>query len=115
MAVAVEEGEEEVDQAAVVRSWAGWMISEGRSARAVSDEDTGGALDRILALWTRGLEGSTGVVQGLVERLYAKNETESMKVCELHGITIFSNQQVIAQQRLSKDSIFARAAGSLAI
>ena len=68
MAVVVEEGEEVVGQAAEVRSWAVWMISEGRSARAVSDGDIGDASDRILALWTRGLEGSTGVVKGFVEQ-----------------------------------------------
>ena len=42
------------------------MISEGRSARVVSDGGMAGALDGILALWIRGLGGSTGAVKWLI-------------------------------------------------
>ena len=72
MAVEVEVGEEEVVGQAVVgvavRSLAGWMISEGRSARAVSDGEVGGDLDGILALWIRGLKGNTGAVKSFIEQ-----------------------------------------------
>ena len=42
------------------------MIFEGRSARVVSDGEVAGALDGILALWIRGLGGSTRAVKRFI-------------------------------------------------
>ena len=127
MAVAVEEGEEEVVGQAVVgvavRSWVGWMISEGRSARAVSDEEVVGDLDGILALWIRVLKGSTGAVKSFIEQQHVERETWPMKVCESHRFTFtarsfrvnnwFKKQN--KRGRSSKESILARTGSSLTI